>query len=271
MGFTAVAAAPPLSQWVDNLWDCELPAQPYRLERIMPVAHAGLIINLAEDQTRIYDPETLQCRRYSGFTLDGPGDRCSVIDTEEQVAVMGVVFRPGGAAHYFRERFDRLLNVSIDMQDLIGPEASRLRTRLLEAGDAATRLGVLRHWLLARAGRAAEPADTLTHALAMLDRTPQVQRIDALARDCRMSPRRLNTLLREQVGMGAKRYARLRRFHLVLDQSHRRRDIDWAGVAADCGFHDQSHLVHEFRRFSGLTPGAYLALQGPYRNHVPLG
>jgi transcriptional regulator GlxA family with amidase domain len=30
-----------------------------------------------------------------------------------------------------------------------------------------------------------------------------------------------------------------------------------AGIALRCGFADQSHLTREFRRVTGLTPGAY--------------
>lgn len=270
MGFTAIPPTPALSHLIESVWDCDLPAQPHGLERIMPVAKAGLIINLAEDETRTYDPDTLRCRRHSAFTLDGPGDRCGVIDTTEQAAVMGVIFHPGAAAAFFRERFDRLLNGCIDMEDFFGGEAGRLRERLLEAGGAMSRLHTLQAWLQARAQRAAPRTGALTHALALLDRAPQVQRIDALARDCGVSPRRLSTLFNEHVGLAPKRYARLQRFHRVIGLAHRRQRIEWADVAADCGFHDQPHLVREFRAFSGLTPTAYLSQQGPWRNHVPL-
>ena len=270
MGFLAITPAPALSHLVETIWDCDVPAQPHGLERIMPVAKAGLIINLAENETRSYDPDTLRCHRHSAFTLDGPGDRCAVIDTAEQAAVMGVIFHPGAAAAFFRERFDRLANTCIDMEGFFGAEAGRLRERLLEGRDAQARLRTLHAWLLARAESTAPRSGLLTHALALLDRMPEVQRIGQLARDCGLSTRRMSDLFNEHVGLAPKRYARLQRFHRVVGLAHCRRSIDWAGVAADCGFHDQPHLVREFRAFSGLTPTAYLSQQGPWRNHVPL-
>jgi AraC-like DNA-binding protein len=33
---------------------------------------------------------------------------------------------------------------------------------------------------------------------------------------------------------------------------------DIARVAADCGYHDQSHLVRDFRAFTGLAPSQWL-------------
>ena len=110
----------------------------------------------------------------------------------------------------------------------------------------------------------------IAHALRILDTAPETQRIDGIAAQCRMSPRRFSELFREQVGMTPKRYARLQRFHRVVAQAHGRRCVDWAGVAIDCGFHDQAHLIHEFRAFSGMAPTQYLARQGAAATHVPL-
>jgi AraC-like DNA-binding protein len=53
-------------------------------------------------------------------------------------------------------------------------------------------------------------------------------------------------------------------------QVHGRPRVDWAAVAADGGYCDQAHLAHEFRRFAGITPGAFMARQDVYLNHLAL-
>ena len=58
----------------------------------------------------------------------------------------------------------------------------------------------------------------------------------------------------QRIGMGPKLYCRLARFHSVLAHASTRATIDWARVAVDMGFADQSHLIAECREFSGLTP-----------------
>ena len=267
--FTSLRPAAPLSALVESIWDCRQAAPAHRFERLLPSARPQLVINLAEDETRVYDDE-LRCVRSAGATLDAPSHRSFIIDTAEQTAAVGVVFRTGGAAAFFRERMDRIANRHVDLADLCS-SAGTLRQRLLEAEDAAARLHLVTQWLAAHAAKAAVciPAP-ITHALRLLDAAPETARIPAIAAECRMSPRRFGELFREQVGLSPKRYARLQRFRAMVAQVHRRERVEWAVVAADGGFHDQAHLVHEFRAFSGMTPTAYLARRGEWPGHVPL-
>jgi AraC-like DNA-binding protein len=54
----------------------------------------------------------------------------------------------------------------------------------------------------------------------------------------------------------------------VVSRAHQSAPTDWTGLALDCGYFDQAHLIHEFREFSGLTPTAYEAQRTTFQNHV---
>lgn len=268
MGFLSLVPEPPLSSLVESVWDWDMPRAAHGYDRMLPSAKPQLIVNLAEDETRVYD-DALRARRMSGAALDGPSQRSFIIDTAEQTAVVGIVFRAGGAAAFFRERMDRLADDHVDIDALAGGDARGLRGRLLEARDAPARLQVALDWLRRQAGDAhVHPA--VAHALRIFDATPELQRIGGVSAHCRLSPRRFGEVFREHVGMSPKRYVRLQRFRRVVAHAHARRQVDWAGVAADCGFHDQPHMAREFRAFSGMTPGEYLRGQGEWADHVPL-
>ncbi|HEY0179186.1 MAG TPA: helix-turn-helix domain-containing protein, partial [Dokdonella sp.] len=242
----------------------------FRLERILPAPGPALIVNLYENETRVYaDDAERRCARTAGTAFSGQSTRSFLIDTREQIAVMGVVFRPGGGACFLREPMERLCDRHTALADLAGPAADALRERLLNTPDAAARLAVLEAWLRARfVVDALHPA--LARALAALERAPCVERAGGLIAASGYSARHFGTLFRSQVGVGPKRFARLRRFRAALAHVRHGEAVDWARVAADCGFHDQPHLVREFREFAGTTPARYVAARGDGVNYVPL-
>lgn len=274
MGFVAIKPAPPLDALVADLWDCEMPLAPPSFERILPSPRPALIINLLEDETRVYEDDAgKHCQRSPGSVFSGPYTRSFVIDTAEQSRVMGVHFHAAGAFPLFNERIDRLAGRDVGLEDLLGSNARRLRERLLHTPSPSARLALLERWLAARlasVGRRVEVNPLVSHAVATLARAPAQVRISELARASQTSLRRFGALFREQVGLTPKRFARAVRFRAVIASVHRQERVDWAALAVDCGFHDQPHLIREFRDFAGLTPAAYLARQGQHANHVPL-
>ncbi|MCM2416895.1 helix-turn-helix domain-containing protein [Streptomyces sp. RKAG293] len=82
-------------------------------------------------------------------------------------------------------------------------------------------------------------------------------RVDGLAEETGWSRKRLSDRFRSQLGITPKRAARLVRFdhaaHLLAA------GLAPAGVATDSGYVDQSHLSHEVKAFTGLTPSAVAA------------
>src|SRR5262245_65245095 len=63
---------PPLDNYIDRFWYCsDTPAHPR--ERILPSGTVELVINLTDDEIRIYDPsDPARTRRYSGAAVSGP-------------------------------------------------------------------------------------------------------------------------------------------------------------------------------------------------------
>lgn len=270
MAFHQRVPGPPVDLVVEKLWDWDMPPAAHQYERVLPQPGAQLIINLYEDQTRVYtDDAERRCLRSCGSVLGGPQACSQIIDTAEQIRVMGAVFRAGGAGVLTGEDMGALDGQDVALADVFGHDANALRQRLLETPQPARRLALLEQWLCARM-RLPSIEPCVAHALTWLERTPQAVRIGALARDAGVSERRLGRLFRRQVGFGPKQYARLLRFRAVVARVHGQQRVDWAGIAADGGYCDQAHLAHEFRRFAGVTPGAFMALRGPYPNHLAL-
>lgn len=209
-------------------------------------------------------------RRLCGGVLQGPHDRASVRGVEGPSAVVGVHFRPGGAAAWFGAALPELRNRTLALDELWGTAAHSLRDQLQNAPTPQAVLQRLEAHLWRRL-RDAPAADTMVlQAIGALQRDPANARIEPVQRASGCTAAQFIRRFERMVGLTPKRYARVLRFHSMLPQLVRAGPRDWAQIAVAAGYFDQSHLVHEFRRLSGLTPTAYRPVQPDQPTHVAL-
>lgn len=70
-----------------------------------------------------------------------------------------------------------------------------------------------------------------------------------------VSPRQLERLYREKIGMSVKRVSCLVRYQNVWGDMVRRTPFSVQEAVYRYGYADQAHLLNEFKRFHGVTPG----------------
>ncbi|WP_371766067.1 DUF6597 domain-containing transcriptional factor [Massilia sp.] len=185
------------------------------------------------------------------------------VEMRDPVLTVAVRFLPGAARAFVDVPLSELQDGHPALADLWPrAEAEALAAGLWERERAtAQRLAVIEQALLARL-RTREPAraDALARAAVLrLEASGGTVRIDTLADGLGVTRQHLATLFRERVGLNAKTFAmvcRFRRAHAAM----RGRDagVDWARLAGDCGYYDQSHLIHAFRQFADATPESFL-------------
>jgi AraC-like DNA-binding protein len=208
----------PLHRFVDLFWfyDGYSPG-PHSKERLMPDGSIELVINLKQDEARIYDRENLdKYTRLSGALLCGPHSSFFVIDTAQQASVIGIHFKPGGAFPFFKMPAGELHNLHVSLEDLWGHEAGLLRERLLESTTPEKKFQVLEECLLQQAFRPLERHRAVDHALALFRNIHTAPAIADLAGEIGISSRRFIQLFSNEVGLTPKLFARVRRFQQVL-------------------------------------------------------
>ena len=98
-----LAPGSPLARFVERLWYYRNDPTPHVKERLMPDGCVSIVINLAEDQSRFYDPDdTRKMFTIDGCALSGPRTKSFAIDTGEQNHVVGISFRPAGAVPFLK-------------------------------------------------------------------------------------------------------------------------------------------------------------------------
>ena len=269
MIFLKHAPKHPIAEFVEYLWLLS-DSPPHAQERILPTGTLELVINLCEDEIGIYDDAGVR-QRHSGTLVSGAYSRPFTIDTTAHALIMGVHFRPGGAAPFTRIAPSELADHHADASLLWGSRATQLRELLCCAGTHADRFQILESALLAWATEGRWRRSVVQFALQQLaEGTASVR---AIVASTGLSHRHFASLFRDEVGMTPKLFARVRRFQRTIAAAREGALPNWAALSSECGYYDQSHLIRDFAAFARTTPAEYLR-QAPDRakdHHLVLG
>jgi AraC-like DNA-binding protein len=279
MLFRSHKPAPPLSNFIENLWLYDGYDSPHFKERIFPSGTFELVFSLRGDELRIYKAaQSDQCERFSGAIVSGPYNGFFVTDTAEEASVMGVHFKPGGAFPFLEPAAYELADSHIDLEAIWGRTVAEMREQLSETTSPTRRLLLLEKLLVSRLLRAQPHHSAVSLALDRFAQAGGRTRTCELARQAGLSQKRFIDVFRSEVGLSPKLFNRVVRFQRVLTTVHANSVPDWTQLALDYGYFDQAHLIRDFRAFSGLSPVDYLhrlrelGTQGLHVkfNHLPL-
>ena len=262
----------PIGDFVERFWQIS-DSPSHCQERIVPSGTLELVINLREDLFRIYDPEHPEaCRGYSGAIVSGAYQRAFIIDAKQHASVVGIHFKPGGAFPFLGTGPEELTDRHVDLESLWGTVAAELRERLCEAPSPAERFQLLEEALTARLARPRESHYAVRFGLSVLTGPDANLKIREVAKKVELSQRRFIQVFTKEVGLTPKLFYRLQRFQRVFASLRRIPAPDWAELAFECGYFDQSHFINDFRGFSGLRPSEFIAQRAPrvMENHVPV-
>jgi AraC-like DNA-binding protein len=266
---------PPLDEFVDNFWSIEGGQAP-RLEKILPCGTSELVVNLKNNEIHIHDPEQPErYKRFSGAVVSGTYAQSFICDAVQHEAIMGVHFKAAGAFPFLKTAASELTNTHANLDELWGKPALELRELLCTAATPQQRFRIMESALRTRLHYDSKDQLHTKMALKMFAPGGTGALVQAVSRELGFSQRRFIEMFSAHVGLTPKVFCRIRRFQRARILAEKREAPDWAELAVACGYFDQSHLIKDFKEFSGSTPNLYSAQQqsGDARlkdNHVPL-
>lgn len=164
--------------------------------------------------------------------------------------VLGARFQPGAARAWLGVPLGEMVGTAVELDAVLGPQARQMAARLNDVGDGDTRQRLFAQALAglprSTGGRHAVAARVFgqvragSHDLAAIGSALQV------------STRSLRRLCHEQFGYGPKMLERILRLQRFLAVARAQPQSGLAGLAADVGYADQSHLSREVRALAGI-------------------
>ena len=263
----------PLSAFVDCIWYSEGFEGAHERERLLPNGESGIVFDLREQPVRIYDAQNIdKFESYAPAIFCGARTDCFVIDTSRQEPVIGIQFRPGGAFPFLAMPASEVANGTYSLDDIWPGQARLLRDELMNAPDIDAMFCILERVLTSRLAKVWTLHPAVSFAIASLGRSTGDVRVRSVADRVGLSSRRFIELFCNQTGLTPKAFQRVRRFQQVLRTLHARShsEENWASLALNSGYYDQAHFIHDFKIFSGMTPGEYVTVATPHLNHIPL-
>ena len=242
-----VPAAAGLIEAIWSLSDRELqPAS--EPQRVLPDGCSELILNFDDPVSQVLEDGSLFRQPRLLFVGQIPGP--FYFTPSGRLELIGIRFRPAGAAGLIREPQSRLVGLSHSLQELTPSLARELAGAAFDAPDPESRVRLIQAALVAHARPRFSPIPMVADRLIRRGGNGSV---DELVSQTGLGARQFERRFLAEVGLRPKLFARICRFQQVF-RVLEQQPAHWARVAADCGYYDSSHLIRDFRELSGETP-----------------
>lgn len=166
-------------------------------------------------------------------------------------------FHPFGFNSLLGLQGGEMIDKVVDVADLHRESYNSLLRNLMAETTEAGRINRVMEWLEQRALKARMPHESVLMACSQILLTEGMTPIGELCGTYNHY-KQLQRKFDQHIGLNAKLYARMVRFEMIMETIRKQPQVDWFDLIARFNFHDQSHLIKEFRQFAGETPTSFL-------------
>ena len=218
---------------------------------LFALAEASIVVNFGNSYRirGVWEPSRAQPH------VIGPMTKAHVSTYGETLVQVGAYLNPGATEVVLGVRGRELADSVVPLEDLWD---AAVVAELHQPGEDAALVAALERAIAGRMETRARVPGIVLGTSGLIRARHGCVNLDAIAMEHGVSRQYLAREFREHLGVSPKLYARLARFGHLLQRT----GPDWAGIAEQCGYADQSHMIAEFREFSGLTPARFS--RGPY-------
>lgn len=239
----------------------------YRQRNVAPALHRGLpspyltlIFTIDEPLTIVRHVDPTQRPDSYGALIGGLHTTPALISHDGAQSGVQVAVDPLAARQLFGLPAGELADLDLSADVLLGPAVEEIRHGLQHAVDWPGRFAAIDGVLQRRYTDAPAVHDDVRWVWSRLLQTGGRVTVADLVSETGWSDRHLADLVRRETGLTPKRAARVVRFdrarRLLQAGEH-----PIAGIAAECGYVDQSHMSRDFVAMTGYPPLRWLAAE----------
>ena len=230
-----------LAAFVEHYWIVawDLAGQPPHVQRTLPYPCVNMVFD--RGRTAIFGV----ARGAFDYRLENRG------------RVLGVRFRPAGFRGLLKAPLIGITDRTLSLAPIYGLEGSAAEISVLAAPDDAGMVAAAEAILRRRIPEPDANVVLVDRIIARIDADREITRIDRLASAVDLSPRALQRLFSDYVGVSPKWVIRRLRLHEAAFRLASAEAFDLAGFAQELGYFDQAHFTRDFTNLVGRAPAQY--------------
>lgn len=261
--FYAIEPSPMLIPFVKQYWFVSLDDIAKGYQRLLPFGYAGVTFH------RTKHNNLLDGNRLPVSYISGQSTQYSKLVFNGRIDFISVIFHPVGAMLFFDMAMSEITDRHIPVEDLKNRSMTELENRLTETEDNGKCIELIERFLIKSLCKNQDRED---YRLAATINSIHngVNDISSLTQTVCLGYKQFKRKFYDQVGINPKDYIRIKRFQQAAYIIQCNRTTTLEQLADNCNYYDKSHLIKDFKEFSGHTPGEYLSHCDPYSGYHTL-
>jgi AraC-like DNA-binding protein len=175
--------------------------------------------------------------------------------------LIGVRFKPGMAYPFLNTPLHKLTDTIVDFVEFEGHKANDFLNQLADINSIKKRINLLNRFFLKRLSNLNTIQPQLSQALSLIQITRGRCSVKQISKLIGWSRQHLARNCLRCTGLTPRFLIRVVRIKNVIDQCKTGEFYGWSQLSHDAGYFDQSHMINEFKKISGLTPIEYLSIK----------
>ena len=247
----------PLKPYLQAIFHYEDFVPDHSIERVVPTGHIFILFELDGFERYTYDENQNVKQKFCGAWISGIQRAPISISAHAHSQMFVMQFKALGAAPFLGLPVQQFTDQVVPGADVLDGSLLVLREALLNCQTVQARFELAQQWLSGRFDPQMAAPDDLLDVVTSLATQPGAEFAQATAQYPH-SHKHLIDQCHKYLGVTPKIYQRILRFNEVFQYLQNHNAVSWAQVAAHCGYADQSHFIHEFKKFTGFNPAEFL-------------
>ena len=178
--------------------------------------------------------------------------------TNNKTNLWGVRFKPGMAYPFIKRPMQKLTDLMIDYYEFVGQESKCLSDQLVDQNTIKNKISILNKMFTQKLSTLDAVEAPIVWALNLIHQTNGKCTIKEICGEIGWSRQHFNRKCLNYTGLNPKFLSQVIRIKELIKRYKSKKFHNWSELSIEGGFYDQSHMINEFKKITGLTPPEFL-------------